>query len=183
MRKLFAISANCEWEMRLTNGDSDWFLHGYQSELRMKDISDFAIVYCRHATEQAAALERTLRKQALRKERASTREPEITFRPGSTLSNISKKHRKRKETAALLETAIDLEPVLVEAVNASAPTVSTQILPISSRRVSKTPRTKSKPKKRGNLRTTLVRDLKKEQRELKKRLKEVARDLKSLHAR
>jgi len=149
----------------------------------MKDISDFAIIYCRHATEEAAALERTLRKQALRKEKRITREPEITFRPGSRLSNISKKHRKRKETAALLATAVDLEPALVGGAIASVPTVSTQILPISSRIVSKTPRTKSKPKKRGNLRTTLVRDLKKEQRELKKRLKEVARDLKSLHAR
>lgn len=102
----------------------------------------------------------------------------------------AEKEEREEAVERALATAIDIEPALIPATPAPAP-VPIVVAPVhiasiptsrtSLSRAFKTPRKKGAPRKIG-LRTRLVRDLRKEQRELKKRLKEVNRDLKSLHA-
>ena len=162
-----------------------------QSALRMKDISDYVILYCRHATEEAAALERIERKEALR---SPERRPEITFRRGSNVKFGSLRHKLRKVPGAVeevLASAVEIEPQLIPAepvaqlaeVSVSTVTGEAHHKARSLRSLATPSKRKSTRPRRANLRTTLVRDLRKRKRELTKELNSVKRDLKSLRAK
>ena len=90
-----------------------------------------------------------------------------------------------------LATSVDIEPQLVPAVPVAIPAVgfvstASGVVPRKKRslELSKTPSAKRKrTPRRGNLRTNLVKGLRKRKRELTKELAEVKRDLKSLRAK
>lgn len=142
-------------------------------------------------TEEAAALERTLEREQIR---SPERHPEISFRAGSNVKFGSLRKRLRKLEGAveeILPTAVEIEPQLIPAqpvASIAAVPVSTAIgveqARVRSLRSLKTPsKRKSNRPRRANLRTTLVRDLRKRKRELVKELNQVKRDLKSLRAK
>lgn len=91
----------------------------------------------------------------------------------------------------ILASAVEIEPQLIPA----QPVAVTAVPPVSiatgvvlprsrSLRYSKTPsKRKTTRPRRANLRTTLVKDLRKRKRELTKELNQVKRDLKSLRAK
>lgn len=119
------------------------------------------------------------------------REPEITFKRGSKVDFPSLKKRFRKLSGAaedILPTAVEIEPTLIVqepvvvpvTVPASTATGAVQAR-VRSLRSLKTPsKRKSTRPRRSNLKKTLVRDLKKREKELLKGLREVRADLKSL---
>lgn len=106
---------------------------------------------------------------------------EISFRPGSIVTQPTE-----EEEAAFIAQSEEVVPIQgVPLVAAPAPIASTPILPISSRRLSKTPpyvkksRKSSKPRRK-SLKASLVRDLRREEKQIKKRLREIKADLRSL---
>ena len=116
--------------------------------------------------------------------------PEITFRRGSHVDFPSEKKRIRKLEGAL-DTALEGELIQSTSTQSGVPTVTPGASIATTRisgthlRKSKTPakRKRVSTTRRKNLRQTLVASLRKEKREIKKRLKEIERDLRSLHAR
>lgn len=155
----------------------------------MKDISDFAIVYCRHKTEQAtapgAARERPYESKRPHR-RHIRKEALLETTLEGLLLGVPESGREPREIKVEVEEEELIPPVPVVGLVGPPVSIATGVGPARARSVlySKTP---SQKRKRGpvrrNLRATLVRDLRKRKKELTKELGQVKRDLKSLRAK
>lgn len=108
------------------------------------------------------------------------------------LEELKAERAEREQVVeAALATAIDIEPQLIPAQPVASPvavpaSIATGVGQAKARslRSLKTPsKRKSTRPRRANLRTTLVKDLRKRKRELTKELNAVKRDLRSLRAK